>query len=114
MNINEFLQGGKEEMIETILTGTHIASKNIAEGTMLLIAVEGFYVELLHDEKRGEVELYNAFEEEEYLDSYLEEIDISEIIKMLQTGYEKPILKSLPQSILNIAEKVSACIKSIF
>ena len=49
MNINEFLQGRKEEMIETILTGTYIASKNIAEGTMFLVAVEGFYVELLHD-----------------------------------------------------------------
>ena len=49
--------------------------------SLKLYQVEKFYVELYSNEETGEVVAINAFEDLNNLESYLEQIDISEVLR---------------------------------
>jgi hypothetical protein len=88
MSIVEFMHLRKFEKVDALnCYGTFIAQRRLGLDKVYLYALNYFYVELFHElsnlSNRGVI-VYRVFEDVNYLDAYLENVDISELLEVKQ------------------------------
>ena len=81
MTIYEFNYLDCKEQYDILVDQAVIVSWKIRDCHYILFAMDGFYVEMKLIPYFNTVENITAFEDGEMLDPYLEEIDISDLIK---------------------------------
>ena len=81
MTIYEFNYLDSKEQYDILVDEAVIVSCKTRECHYILFALEGFYVEMKLIPYFNTVENITAFEDDTHLDPYIEEIDISELLR---------------------------------
>ncbi len=86
MSIIEFFGLSKFEQVNALNSyGTFLTERRLGFDRVYLYALNYFYVELLHElsnlSNKG-VTVYRVFDDVSYLDAYLDNVDISELMEM--------------------------------
>ena len=68
-----------EQQDHVLNTGTHLMTRQEPKYLINLYAVDGFYVELFFYRKHSQAVKINAFESTSLLESYLDDINLSEL-----------------------------------
>jgi hypothetical protein len=61
--------------------GAHLLATRRYNMIINLFAADNFYVEVISHEKSGEIITINAFDDMEYLEPYLQKVDVSEVLR---------------------------------
>lgn len=81
MNIEKFNRLSQEKQLDiTMMMGVLLIECRRFNFTLRLFQIHSFYIEVYSMEESGEVIAINAFEDIENLETYLEQIDISELV----------------------------------
>ena len=77
----EFQLLAQQKQVEILCTnGVYIGKHKHASSITLLYQVDGFYVEVFYRKYRSHIKLLHCFESTEFLDPYLEQIDVENLV----------------------------------
>lgn len=115
MKFEDFLSlSNIEEILDAILTGCNIASRDSGANKIFLVAIDDFYVEIYYDLEAKEFIKCIAFNDITMLDPYLEEIDISSITEMIETPEANFTFQPVQQKLIEVVKKVNLYIRNTF
>jgi hypothetical protein len=77
MTVNEFNRMDEEDQLKAVWDGVFIADRDDEEHAILLYQIDGFYVEVYYHKKYFEVRKLRWFSSTNYLEPYLEKIDLN-------------------------------------
>jgi len=81
MRVYEFQLLPQQKQVEILYRyGVYIGKHNYASSITLLYQVDGFYVEVFYRKYRSHIKLLHCFESTEFLDPYLKQIDVENLV----------------------------------
>ena len=81
MKMHEFLLLPEQDQIEILYqNGVYIGKRKEAFSIILLYQFESFYVEVFYRKYRSHIKRLHCFESTELLDTYLEQIDVENLV----------------------------------
>ena len=81
MTVQDFQLLPQQEQVEILCKdGIYIGKHKDANSIILLYQVDAFYVEVFYRKYRSHIKLLHCFESTEYLDPYLEQINVEDLV----------------------------------
>lgn len=80
MTISEFRSLPQEDQANAAWNGVFLAGRTTRKYFMLLYDIDGFYVEVVYDKESNCIKKFRAFKSTLFLEPYLSQINIQELV----------------------------------